>query len=313
MLNFGGKIVSTVTTTIGQITMQVNAVCSSPFASYCVIDTTDGNNFGIYLESYVCISLTSTSRRTTVSHNKLAKGWGIHLDWAKAMVQHTTQHGVRTIANPALSQQFWKKDHMMQYRHLRHPVFTNTIFSNMYLHRNNKCARVFTSDFCLVHVYHMKIKGEAHEALSLMFQREGVLLSLVMDGSKEQTLGKFGWKLVDAHCQLKQTKPYSPWQNAAKREIKKLKKESGHKMLTSGALQRLWDNCIELESFIHSHSTKNVYHLDGKVPKTYITRETADISQLCHGCREKPKSAGQDVDSHLIHMLNATSRHTSLC
>ncbi len=51
MLNFRGQIVSTVTTTRQQIMMQVNAVCSSPFASYCVIDATDDNNFGIYLES----------------------------------------------------------------------------------------------------------------------------------------------------------------------------------------------------------------------------------------------------------------------
>ncbi len=63
MLDFREQIVSTVTTTRGQITMQVNAVCSSPFASYCVVDATDDDNFGTYLESFVQISLTSTSRR----------------------------------------------------------------------------------------------------------------------------------------------------------------------------------------------------------------------------------------------------------
>ncbi len=74
----------------------------------------------------------------------------------------------------------------------------------------------------------MKTKGEAHKALSLMFQREGVPPSMVMDKSKEQMMGKFRRKLVDAHCQLKQTEPYSPWQNAAEREIKELKKGSAH-------------------------------------------------------------------------------------
>ncbi len=49
-------------------------------------------------------------------------------------------------------------------------------------------------------MYSMKIKGEAHKALSLMFQHEGVPLSIVMDGSKEQMMGKFCRKLVDAHC-----------------------------------------------------------------------------------------------------------------
>ncbi len=78
----------------------------------------------------------------------------------------------------------------------------------------------------------MKTKGKAHRALSLMFQHEGVPPSIVMDGSKEQTLGKFCQSLVDAHCQL--NKPYSPWQNAAKREIKEPNKDSGWKMLLLG-------------------------------------------------------------------------------
>ncbi len=78
MLDFRGQIVSTVTTTRGQITMQVNAVCSSPFASYCVVDATDDDNFGVSLECFVLISQTSTSSKAAVDHHKLAKHWGIH-------------------------------------------------------------------------------------------------------------------------------------------------------------------------------------------------------------------------------------------
>ncbi len=37
----------------------------------------------------------------------------------------------------------------------------------------------------------MKTKGKAHKALSLMFQHEGVLLSMVVDGSKEKMMRKF--------------------------------------------------------------------------------------------------------------------------
>ncbi len=121
-------------------------------------------------------------------------------------------------------------------------------------------------------------KSEARKVLSLIFQHEGVPPSMVMDGSKEQTLGKFCWKLVDAHCQLKQTGPYSPWQNAADQEIKELKKGSECKVLTAGAPRRLWDDFLELEAYIHSHSANSVYCLDGKAPETYMSGETADIS-----------------------------------
>ncbi len=93
----------------------------------------------------------------------------------------------------------------------------------------------------------MKSKGDAHKALSLMFQREGIPPSTVMDGLKEQTLGKFCQKFLDVHCQLKQTEPYSPWKNAAEREIKKLKKGSGCKMLATGAPRQLWDDCLEFK------------------------------------------------------------------
>ncbi len=170
MLDFRRQIVSAVTRTRGQIMMQVNAVCCSLFASYCVVDATDDNNFGISLESFVQISLTSTSRRAAVSHDERAKHWGIHPDFAKATVQHTTQRSVCTIANPALSQCFWTNDCMLWYRCLHHLEFTNMIFSNTYSCRNNKCAKVFASDVGWVCVYPMKTKGDAHEALSLIFQ-----------------------------------------------------------------------------------------------------------------------------------------------
>ncbi len=52
MLNFRGQIVSTVTSTRGQITMQVNATSSSLVTSYCVVDATENDNFGIHLDRF---------------------------------------------------------------------------------------------------------------------------------------------------------------------------------------------------------------------------------------------------------------------
>jgi hypothetical protein len=73
----------------------------------------------------------------------------------------------------------------------------------------------------------MKLKSDAHDSLSLLFQRDGVPPKMIMDGSKEQTLGRFRKKCQDADCRIKQTKPYSPWQNAAESAIKELKKAAG--------------------------------------------------------------------------------------
>ena len=61
----------------------------------------------------------------------------------------------------------------------------------------------------------MDKKGDAHEALSLLFQRDGVPPKMIVDGSKEHTLGVFKRKVVEARCHLRQMEPESPWQMSA--------------------------------------------------------------------------------------------------
>ena len=42
----------------------------------------------------------------------------------------------------------------------------------------------------------MANKGDAHEALSLLVQRYGVTPKIIVDGSKEQTMGDFKRKVA---------------------------------------------------------------------------------------------------------------------
>ena len=70
----------------------------------------------------------------------------------------------------------------------------------------------------------MKWKEDAHEGLSLMARCDGVPLRIIMDGSKEQTMGTFQEKAKEMGTHIKQTEPYSPWENAAKLTICELKK-----------------------------------------------------------------------------------------
>lgn len=96
----------------------------------------------------------------------------------------------------------------------------------------------------------MRKKGDAHEALSVMFARDGVPNVLIMDGSREQTKGKFQQKARDADCHIKQTEPYSPWSNAAEGAIRELKRGAMRKMMKTKTPKRLWDHCLELEAYI---------------------------------------------------------------
>ncbi len=133
----------------------------------------------------------------------------------------------------------------------------------------------------LLQAYPMKTKGEAHAALSLMCQHEGIPPLMIMVGSKEQTLGKFHQKHEDADCEKNSTETYSPWQNATERETKDLKKGAGRKLLLTNKPRRLWDNCLGYEPYVRSHTAHDMFKLDGEVPETTMSGKTDDINQFC--------------------------------
>jgi hypothetical protein len=51
----------------------------------------------------------------------------------------------------------------------------------------------------------MQLESKVHEALTLLFHRDGVPNVMVMDGAKAQTDCEFRSKLCDAGCHIKQT------------------------------------------------------------------------------------------------------------
>jgi hypothetical protein len=79
-------------------------------------------------------------------------------------------------------------------------TFTDTMFAGMPSHSGNKCAQVYATSFGWARAHPMTRKGEAHETLSLLFYCDGVPLTMVLEGSKEQTKGDFKRKLHEADC-----------------------------------------------------------------------------------------------------------------
>ena len=64
-------------------------------------------------------------------------------------------------------------------------------------------------------MFTMAKKGDAHEALSLLFQRHGVPPKMIVDGLKDNTMVVLKLKVAEAGCHLRQTEPESPWKMAA--------------------------------------------------------------------------------------------------
>ena len=60
-----------------------------------------------------------------------------------------------------------------------------------------------------------------------------------------------------------------------------LKKGSGRKLIMSGAPKRLWNDCLELESYVRSNTAHGINKLDGEVPNLIMSEEMSDIGQFC--------------------------------
>ncbi len=237
------------------------------------VDVTDNDNFYWVLSSMVQLSSTDSSpnelslnghipphKIALVDPQILAARWMISLDHAKRTVVMTTQRGVRTCLNPTLSRHFLTNDRMLCYKRLPHTFFTDTMFAATPSKRGNKMAQVYSTTFGWARAHPMRCKGEAHKTLSLVFHRDEVPPTMVVDDSKEQTLGKFRQKLREADCHHQVTKPYSPWQQAAEGCIRKLKQGLSRKMLQTGLPKLLWDHSLELEALVCSCTNQRHLH-----------------------------------------------------
>ena len=179
-------------------------------------DLTHDCNFHQVLTAHVIVSSVNSSlsghvrsrKSAPIDFTTLAGRWMIAPDCAKKTVQRTMQRGVHTCLNPMLAQQFPTNDRMLCYKRFPHTTFSDTLFSGTPSCSGNKCAQVYSMSFGWARAHPMTRKGEAHETLSLLFHRDGVPPTMVLDGSKEQCKGDFKRKLCEADCRARQTEPY---------------------------------------------------------------------------------------------------------
>jgi hypothetical protein len=80
---------------------------------------------------------------------------------------------------------------MLRHKPVLHTMFCDTLFAGSVSQQGNKMAQAYATSFGWARAHPMKCKGDAHETLSLVFQRNGVPLTMVTDDSKEQIKGEF--------------------------------------------------------------------------------------------------------------------------
>ena len=85
----------------------------------CVNTVLDTRAFAEELQASVGVLMTATTpSKTKLTADDLSKWWGISLEAAANTIQRTTQRGIRTVANPAISRRFRTNDWQLRYRRL---------------------------------------------------------------------------------------------------------------------------------------------------------------------------------------------------
>jgi hypothetical protein len=100
---------------------------------------------------------------------------------------------------------------------------------------------------------------------------------MVVDGAKAQNEGEFRSKLCDAGFHIKQTEPHTQSSNMGEDVVRELKRGVGRQMIQSGCPTLLWDECIIREAYVRSHTSLDMFGLEGQVPEIKVKGETVDI------------------------------------
>jgi hypothetical protein len=174
---------------------------------------------GTLLEELDCLTTTTDLNLSLVNYEirdkagvdaaTLAKNWGIGIEAAKRTHIVTTQRGIRWMIHPGMTKWYKTYDRQLRYHRLPVTMFTYTMYSTILSRQQQKADQIFCNAFGFVRAFPMKLESKAHEALSLLFHRDGFPNVVVMDGSKAQTEGEFRSKLRDAGCHINQTEPHT--------------------------------------------------------------------------------------------------------
>jgi hypothetical protein len=98
------------------------------------------------------------------------------------------------------------------------------MYSTILSRQGNKAVQVFCDGAGWGRAFPMKKEMEAHEALSLLFHRDGVSNVVVVDGAKEKVQCEFRRKLRHDGCHIRQTEPHTQSSNMGEGGVRELKR-----------------------------------------------------------------------------------------
>ena len=221
----------------------------------------------------------SSDRHTDVTPEDLSERWCISLPAAIKTLKKTTQMFLRSAVLP-LSRRY-RTDRVFDRKTLMGLWSTDTMDGRSKSLEGNRYAQVFANKAYFSRIYPMDSKGKAGDALRLFCQEFSVPEKLTFDGSKEQTgkdtnfMKQIRTHDIDYHV----SEPDLHNQNPAEGVIRELRRKWYRIMIKKRVPEAFWDYGLRWVSEVSSLTHTTAGSLEGNIPLTNVTGETADISE----------------------------------
>jgi hypothetical protein len=62
--------------------------------------------------------------------------------------------------------------------------------------------------------------------------------------------------------------------------VRELKRGVGRQILRAGCPKRFWDDCVIREAYVRSHTSLDIFGLEGQLPESNVKGETVDFSTI---------------------------------
>ena len=226
-------------------------------------------------------SYAKQDRHIQANAQNIASMWGIGINRAKATIQCTTQHGVRSALLP-LSRRY-RADRMYNLRRLNSKFATDTFFSDHKSLNQNTCAQIYSHKNGFSAVYPMtKANGDTIGQSLVSFSHDfGIPEHITFDGATAQ-VGKntlFMRTLKQYQCEYHVSGPRRPNENPAEAGIRALKLRWYRIMQKNKVPKRLWDFGVVWVSETGNLIATGSKYADKRTSIEIITGDTPDISE----------------------------------
>jgi hypothetical protein len=226
-------------------------------------------------------TFVSRKRHAQLSAEALSELWHISPKRAKATMNATTQHGIRSAILPLTRR--YRSDRMYNVKRLRGRFATDTFFADMKSLHGNTCCQIFSHKIGFAACYPKpNAKGDSlGEALDDFVHDFGAPEHLTFDGHQSQ-VGKnthFNKSLRKYQIDYHVSAPRRPNENPAEGAIREIKRRFYRIMNNKRVPKRVWDYLVLWVCETASLTVSSSKYANGRTPIEVITGETPDISE----------------------------------